>query len=33
MANTYDDAIREQHILIVAVMHLQRQPNYRTNKI
>jgi plasmid stabilization system protein ParE len=26
-------AIREQRILIVAVMHLQRQPNYWTNRI
>ncbi|MEH1859127.1 MAG: type II toxin-antitoxin system RelE/ParE family toxin [Nostoc sp.] len=26
-------AITEQQILIVAVMHLQRQPNYWTNRI
>ncbi|MCC5628184.1 type II toxin-antitoxin system RelE/ParE family toxin [Nostoc sphaeroides] len=26
-------AIREQQILIVAVMHLQHQPNYWTNRI
>ncbi len=26
-------ALKEQQILIVAVMHLQRQPNYWTNRI